>query len=289
MERGIVVCPTKFEVFKDGFSVSPGLSADDLRYFVLYWDKLAIPTDNFIHVGVQDEDFLVSAGVLERPETQFTGSFYGSDMAIAAIESYAKVAEEKKDDKKTDWVIHQFSTDLIVPESVKASNQILRLDLFSALPVPSDIIPMSELLEFKSKRLDEFQALHECIDDIYFEILSSPDQSLSSKKCLSRLESAIRDLETSQKERFSFFKKFDFSIETDGSQLFDLAPAVAGLYADFASGGAALGVPSLFGAVVSARSCLKVSTKPGDFFTSAKGKNKLAYLSGARKEGVLKL
>ena len=288
MDRGIVVDPSKYQVTQDGFSVSSGLNADELRYFILYWDKLAIPVNNFMRVGVDSEDFLISEGVLERPETRFSGIFNGPDMAIAAIESHAKVVAEKLNDKRTDWVIHQFSESLIVPESVKSSQQILRIDLFSTLPVPSEAVAMADLLEFKSRRLDEFKALHECIDDMYEQILLSPDQSLSTKKTISRLSSAIADIEKAQKERFALLKKFDFTIETDGRQLSELGPAAVGLVADLGSGGATLGIPSLIGGVMTALSYLKVSTKPGDYFSMAKGKSKLAYLSSARKQGLLR-
>lgn len=288
MERGIVVSQSKYQISSTGFSVTSGLDTDELRYFILYWDKVAIPADSYIYFEVDNEDFLISEGVLERPMSRLAGVFSGPEMAIAAIEAHAKVAADKMGDKRTDWVIHQFGDDLIVPASVKASQQILRFDLLSALPVPSGAVAIADILEFKSRRLDEFKALHECIDELYGQILLSPDQSLSTKKAISRLISAVADIEKSQKDRFSFFKKFDFTIETDGRQLSELGPAAVGLIADLGSGGASLGIPSLVGGVMSALGYLKVTTKPGDFFASAKGKNKLAYLSGAKKEGLLR-
>lgn len=285
MERGVVVSPAKLVVTGDGFSVSSGMSDDEFRFFLLYWDKISAPTDNFIHVVLPEEEFLISEKILERPRTRLSGSFSGGEAGIAILNAQAAVAKKKLEDKGVEWVIHQFGENLILPPSKKASQQVLRFDLLSALPVPATDVPMADILDFKVRRADECKALHECIDDLYLEILASPDTDLSAKKAVHRLKTAIQDLEASQKERFALFKKFSLSIETDGKSLADFAPVALGLFADIASGGSTMGAGTVAGGLAG---FLKISSTPKDFFAPAKGKNKLSYLSSARKDGVVK-
>ena len=289
MERGIVVCPAKIKIEPNGFSCSVGVTPSEINYFLLYWDKLSAPTDNFIYVPIhEEEDFLISTGILERPVAKFYGSFSGSDAGLAIIESQLQLAEQKMNDKKIDWVIHQFGEEIFLPDSMKASQQILRFDLSSVLPVPSQNVPMVDLLEFKRRRSDECRALHDCMDEIYIDVLASPDPDFSAKKSVDRLRTAIADLERVQKERFKFLRKFDLSIEADGSKLAALGPAAVGLCADLSSGGLTLGLASVAGAAVGALSYLKITSAPKDFFSPAKGKSKLSYLSRARQEKIIK-
>ena len=51
------------------------------------------------------------------------------------------------------------------------------------------------------------------MDELYLEILNSPDKSLTSKKVISRFKESIDDLDRASGERFQAVTKFDVSVE----------------------------------------------------------------------------
>lgn len=63
-------------------SLSGGLTDNDLNYYLLYWDKIVMPTNNIIHMAIRDEEELLKTNVLERDSIAFnsrlTNVEYGS-------------------------------------------------------------------------------------------------------------------------------------------------------------------------------------------------------------------
>ena len=70
--RGLIVtCP--IELLPNGFSIkNADIEPHELRHALLFWDRIAFPTNNLIHIGSSpDLEFLKSAGILERPRYDF--------------------------------------------------------------------------------------------------------------------------------------------------------------------------------------------------------------------------
>jgi hypothetical protein len=84
---------------------------------------------------------------------------------------------------------------------------------FLALPVPDGEVPIQDILDFKQRRKPELLELHNTFDQLYFEVLNAPDQSLATKKVIYRIQSVINDLDKVSVEKFKKTRKYDFSVE----------------------------------------------------------------------------
>lgn len=266
-----------------GFETGRTLSLDELRFYALYWDKVVIPTNNFIHLGLPQEDDFISAGVIERPLISFTGSMHSEQVPDFLLRAQILVAEELMKDKNTDWVIQQLGHELALPKAYSLKRDTLRIDLANCLPVPSGDININDILEFKERRKNEFLALHEHLDELYEQTLLSPDQSLASKKAVSRLVATINELDKVTQERFSLFNRHDLTtiLNIYGKKIQE------GIIMDLVAASFTGKITPIvtIGGVISAT--IKVSSQSEKIFRPAQENLKLAYLSSAKKEGFI--
>lgn len=285
MQRGVIASPAIISIHGDGFTMERSISAEELRYYAMYWDKVVIPGSNLVYVGIPEEDVLIETGVIERPRVGFSGAWGGADIGHSFALAQAAVAKKLiEEDKATDWVIHQIGTTLSLPSEFLEKRNTLRLDLINLLPVPSGDVPIVDVLEFKQRRADELNSLHLRLEHAYLEALKSPDQDLAGKLAIRELQEAIRDLQTVTSEKWQRTSKFDFSIELnlDGSRI--AQGVAAGAAFDFFSTGLAIPIGSIIGGVASV---FKLKANHGSTFIPAAKLDKLAYLSHAQTERLL--
>lgn len=285
MKRGIIATPGIINRLPKGFQMAGGLSLDEMRYYALYWDKVVIPTNNLVHMGVPQEEAFISAGAIERPRVAFSGSYEGDQVTNAMLSCQSLIAKELIKDKKTDWVIQQFNDELIILDDYIEERNTLRIDLASCLPVPTGEINIHDILNFKELRKTEFMALHEYLDEVYQQALLFPDQTLASKKAIANLTKSIEDLDKVTQEGFKEYMKHNLS-------------TVFNLYKDKIGEGiimdltvaALMGSPIVpavtIGGIVSAT--IKVSMNSTQTFRPADKNLKLAYLSKVKKDGLYK-
>ena len=164
MKRGIVALPGIIHNSDDGLHLERGLSPEEIRYYTLYWDRVVIPTNNLIHIGFEDEDLLIESAVIERPtviipkiDLSNQGYLFSDIQAITA----KKLTEQES---STQWGLHQFGGTLSLPAKWMEPKKTLRFDLMHILPVPSGDVHIVDILEFKERRRDEFEAIHDHID-----------------------------------------------------------------------------------------------------------------------------
>jgi hypothetical protein len=285
MKKGIVAAPARVSGNGSQFRSEQGLTAEELRYFLLYWDKVVIPTTNLIHLAVPQEDALLSTGVVTRPRVPFSGTFNGELMAKAQLLAQTTVARDLiKNDRSTDWALHQIGSELIIPDTESIEKQLVRVDLISTLPVPSGDVPFTDILEFKERRKDELIQLHQAIDDLYLEILSSPDASLKSKQAVSKFRQSIESLNSVTGEKWKSTGKFDLSAELNISGKEIAAGVAAGAVFDFYTNLCTFPVGAVVGAVAS---LIKVRASSTKSFEPSKEKQVLGYLASAHKENIL--
>lgn len=285
MQRGVIASPAIISIHGDGFTMERSISAEEVRYYALYWDKIVIPGSNLVYVGIPEEDVLIETGVIDRPRVGFSGSWGGADLGHSFALAQSAVAKKLiEEDKATDWVIHQIGTTLSLPSEFLERRNTLRLDLINLLPVPSGDVPIVEVLEFKHRRADELISLHLKLELAYLEALKSPDQDLAAKLAIRELDEAIRDLQSVTSEKWQRTSKFDFSVELnlDGSRLSQ--GVAAGAAFDFFTNGFAIPVGAIIGGVASV---FKLKASHSSAFIPAAKKEKLAYLSHARTEHLL--
>lgn len=168
MSRGVIAAPAIINVQGNGFVMERGLSEQEIRYYALYWDRIVIPGNNLIYVGLPDEKILIESGVIERPRVTFQGSFMGAEVGHSFAKAQSVVAKELiEKEKSIDWVLHQIGNNLNIPNEYVEQKHSLRFELVNLLPVPSGDTPIEEILDFKERRATELNALHTAIELAY--------------------------------------------------------------------------------------------------------------------------
>ncbi len=284
--RGIIATAAHINLQPNGFSIDAkngGLSKNDIKYFLLYWDKIIIPANNFVYVEIPYEKDLVESNIIERPKITFQGNFSGYEIGKAMLYEESKIVEEKINDKTVDWTIHQFNNQLILPDNKIIKKRIFKFELMNMLPVPNDNVPIYDIIDFKERRKDEFLALHNTLDDLYFEILKSPDSNLMQLKTINTLKKIINDIEKVQKEKFKLFTKYDLTAEININGKDILNGIVAGSLIDY-NRGAKIPFATIIGAIVP---MFRISIKKSITFSPLDNKLNLAYLSRANKEKII--
>lgn len=284
MDRGVIASPGIIKPLAQGFQMERSLTPEELRYYILYWDKVVIPGNNLVYIGLPDEELLIESGAIERPRIGFNGRFEGDQVTHAILSCQSIAAKELIKDKKTDWVIHQIGENCSLPNGFNQRRNILRVDLASTLPVPSNEVNIYEILEFKELRKDELKNLHLHLDEVYQTVLTSPDEELASKRAISDLADSINDLDKVTNEKFERSRKFDLSAELNLSGKDISMGAASGAAIDFFATGMTIPIATVAGALLST---LKVTSKATNTFQPACNKYKLAYLSTAKNDGIV--
>lgn len=210
MRKGVITSPLSFQFNEPtGFSIGQGLTEELMRYYLMYWDEVVVPQNNFFGMSTPFLEHALTLGNVYSPTLQLQGKYFDQEIVHAIVSEQVELAALYKKHPTMDWVLHQFNSDNVQLHSAQSSQQdTLRLRLTDALPVPSEDVPFNEILEFKNRRSDELNRLHTVIDDLYLEVLRSPDQTLQTKRAIADLKNAINDLDSVTGERFGFFKKF---------------------------------------------------------------------------------
>jgi len=284
--RGIIATAAQVNIQPNGFSVDTrngGLSENDIKYFLLYWDKVIIPGNNFVYAEIPYEKDLIESNIIERPILSFQGSFSDSEIGKAMLHGESKIVEEKIKDKKIDWTIHQFNNQLILPDDKIIKKKVFKFELMNILPVPNDNVPIYDIIDFKQRRKDEFLALHNTLDELYFEILKSPDSDLKQLKTVKNLQEIINDIEKVQKEKFKLFTKYDLTTEININGKDILAGIVTGGIIDWQIG-TKIPLVTILGSI---GAMFKISIKKSNTFSALENKLNLAYLSKANKEKII--
>jgi hypothetical protein len=284
LRRGVIAAPGVIQPLPNGFKLERMLSVEELRYYTLYWDQVLIPGNNLIYVAIPDEEHWITAGAISRPRVNFQGSFKGDEITNALLGCQAMVAAEaRKQAPLTDWVIHQVGQDIAVPEEIATTKEVIRVTLVNALPVPTEPVPIQELLEFKHRHRSEFAALHDAMDELYIEILKSPDPALAYQASVTRFRDSIDGVQRVTRNRFASTKKFEFSTELNLNAT-NVATAMAmGTVVDTL----AVGFSIPWALVMGAATMLRVNLKRTRTFEAVKDNPKLAYLAKAATLGVL--
>ncbi|CAM4241954.1 DUF6236 family protein [Pseudoalteromonas byunsanensis] len=284
MNRGLITVAGNIQFQMQGFSLSSNLTPEDIRFYLMYWDKIIIPTNNLIHFGIPDEEDLINCKALWRPRTSHIGSFSGHEVGEAIIKGQSEIAELMLKDSNTDWVVHQPGNQIFLPKETSKYNNTIRVDLSGALPVPNKDTNINEILEFKERRSAELEALHSTLDELYKEILISPDPSLEAKSIFSRLKKEIEGLEKVSGEKYKTTSKFDLSVELNLNGTDMALAGTSGALIDFLSNGFTMPIMTTLAAV---GSCIKVSGKSTNTFSAADERLKLGYISKATEVGLV--
>jgi hypothetical protein len=285
MTRGIIAAPGIISGYNNGFKMERGLSGEEIRYYLLYWDKIVIPDNNLVSIGLPEQELLLESGLVSRPLVGFSGRFDGEMIAQAIAEAQALTASRLfAAEPDTDWTVHQIGDVLSMPSRFLTKQPSVNVQLVNALPVPSENVPISEIIDFKDRRRAEFEALHQYIDEAYHAILVHSDPGIATREEMARIGRAVKNLDRVSTERWKTTKKYDLTAELslDGNKMMTGA-ALASAFNFYAAGGVMVSLAGVAGALAS---MIKIGAKTTVSFEAAKGNLKLSYLSMGHHEGI---
>lgn len=274
----------------DGRSISTGksLSKLDMNFFALYWDELIIPASNFISFEIAGQKDFIESGFLKRPLIPY---FDGEYSVVDIAQMYSKAQTQFLDYKRrtepsNDWRLNIIGNKFKLCESDEEVKNLVRLELANVLPVPDSTVNIYDILEFKSKRREAFEAFNSYLDELYLEVASSGDFYLSRARAFSKLQEALDDLEKLNSEGWRSPIKFDTSalFEANNGDLINGATALYSIWEanqGNLAGAITAGVVAVIGQGFA-------RLKPSIQSVRRKPNNNIAYLSSAHNESILK-
>lgn len=195
--RGLIVSnPTTINA-NGGITInSAQLDGQELRSSLLYWDRLAFPRNRaFLISGGHDVQELVDCGVMETPMIDVSRSGYAATILSAAQASALEYYEQRNPGT---WSIGE-GVNSIKLEGGQARTGT-GLEIYNALPVPDDHVPLVEVLDFKERRRTELMMFRAHMDTLCKTITSSEDSGEALNKALKELDLACADLIAVTKE-----------------------------------------------------------------------------------------
>lgn len=286
MLRKVITSAMEVKYTREGqrthINATSSISRKEVNYYSLYWDGFIVPSNTVIGNDIPFERDLMDMGLLERPKLTYYSS-EGLPEAIAQfqvelLENYRKIQSS------VDWSLHFPGETEVFPLTEDPLYENLRFELLNSLPVPDETIELADILEFKARRKDELDALHAYIDDIYLQVLKSPDVPLLKAGAYSEFEKALRDINSLSKESWKdsivgFNFSFDFSSPKDVAVAF-LGAAGATLSDnkyELAIGLAAAGI-----------SALNIKKSKSIILNTNNERKNISFLASAYKENMFK-
>lgn len=231
--RGIIITPT-FSIGKDDQVFEwTGLDPAYLRFCITYWDVIDCPEGIIggAPLGKSDNDVQVleREGVFRRTKGHFVKEENGQFLLSASFEhpeefwSLAQLYTLKKyfkDEPEIAWTLGRPTKELIFPPSISkfffieprnTHAQALKIDqrlsatqldigssaniaIQNALPVPSQEIPIEEVLSFKRKRHAELLRFRHALDGLYLSLENSNDLLKAENYAVSEIDLALTDI-----------------------------------------------------------------------------------------------
>tara|TARA_R110001592_G_scaffold44000_1_gene142067 strand:- start:690 stop:1547 length:858 start_codon:yes stop_codon:yes gene_type:complete len=217
MERGIIITPD-YKVLEEGRGIqfNSGVNPENLRKYLLFWDRIDYPVNNLIHIdGGPDLSFLIQEGVAKSTMVKFAGMTAEENgllplaTQLAAFDTNTKSSEEE-------WSIAQPSQRLTIPKSRSKMQGCLEFELYEAIQIPTREVPIEDIIRFKDKRLPELIALRESMDSIVDQIMAHQDIPKRKTKALNKLHRDLNDFNRVMKESgFQRVKRSLTAIGTD--------------------------------------------------------------------------
>lgn len=279
MQRGIIIPPAliKCDVENNNIFIERSYNIEELQYFSLYWDKIAVPEQRAIKLALPYEQDYIEAGILELVRSPFHS---GAGASILQ-QSHTYVANSKLQDAEDDWtLVNMLDSKDSNPIQYK-NKDVLKAELKKLLPVPRTNVAIHDLLEFKTHRKAELIALHESLDEIYEKILNSEDQDLRRKKEFHNLKIAIHSLDRTLIERFRLTSRVDHSVSLEFNE---------SVLSEMVKSGAIDMALATFPALTitnTLRSMLKFKFSKEWTLKSAEGNLKLDYLVKAKQNNII--
>lgn len=192
--------PVKID--NDGIEVSSGIDPLELRFSLLFWDRLVWPKNTFVDFGADDDsEYLMTTGIMKRPKYDVGGAF-GDVVAEVQLKAFHDLNAREPGL----WSFAQGErTFLDLRKHYFESNKGFSYELTSAIPVPDFSAPIADILEFKERRRDQLLELRVELDSFSRKIEKGGDREADYRAAVNDIERAcINALKVSRESGLPF-------------------------------------------------------------------------------------
>ena len=207
--RGLVIsCP--ITIVGNSLRIkSSDLDPQELRFSLLFWDRLDFPANDMISfTSDENAEFLISAGILNRTRVQVLDGQLAQICAQAHVDTY-RTLDEQEPGK---WSLGAGENSITFPPADVENDRGALVRLYQAIPVPDKEVPLQDILEFRARRSAELLALRHHLEAIYQRIVGAGDGALALKTEIGALEQAIADHIKASKESKMSFRNMSFDV-----------------------------------------------------------------------------
>lgn len=198
-KRGLVVSPP-WKISNDrSITIKQNwLDPQELRASLLFFDDLVLPQNNliFLELGIE-EKFLREAGVLRLNVVRISES---NDLIEATGNIQIKTFQQLDTLQPGVWSLatgeNSFNWEHLPP----GTHDGFKLELLRAIPVPTEDVPLAEILEFKNKRHDELLNLRAELDNFSQRIIDSESKDTELQSARESIQKSCADLLATSKE-----------------------------------------------------------------------------------------
>ncbi|MCE0733505.1 DUF6236 family protein [Halomonas sp. G15] len=196
------------ELIEGGIKINNArIESQKLFHYLLYWDRIAFPTNNVIHIPPQpDIQFLAQEGEAEIINVTTEGEFNADDKFFVALQNITHHQLSVRGD--IEWCIGKPLRESLQDPEAPDFKSTIEMDLYNAIPVPNSCHHIEDILSFKKKRNPELQELRHVIDAMKLEAQINYTNPLARKKQIKKIQSAIDQIQTCLHEsKLSFIRR----------------------------------------------------------------------------------
>lgn len=222
--RGLIISPPIDINGNKMIPKSHNLDNEDLRFSIMYWDRLAWPKSIiFGSHPTDDEKFLEASGILYRPHLPIPSYIKSGAEHLFKEQEITYLNYEASEPGV--WSIgHGINSlrDIAATSEVAESTDVL-LTLLSAVPVPKGDVPFAEILEFKHRRRDELLNFRAHMEAMVEAIKSAEDPIDTLNLKIKEVDEACANLIKTTREWQSpvYLSNFEISLQPSFAKAFE--------------------------------------------------------------------
>jgi hypothetical protein len=276
--RGVVVA-APFEMNGTMCKIrSATLEPEQLREYLLYWDRIEWPDNNLVSMGSSPEiAVLIDEGIVSRTRVNLGGVSGNIGLAFLAAQAIAFREWTKREPGQ--WTIAQCSNQFFLPIDGLERKQSVEVDLYRALPIPTRAVPLQDVLEFKQRRSSELAALRAALDELYLEVGKAADIPRARIHAIETLEMRLNELHRVFGEKWNTRMVTSLKVELSAPALVATSVSAAALASTF---GLSIPACAALGAVAS---MIKLEARTADRLANLPVEvRQLAYVKYAQEE-----
>lgn len=135
------------------------------------------------------------------------------DLPDPSVSRFVFVDRKGVDLEKPDNALVASSEHVYSPDKDSETKTMVGIELFRSLPVPSQDVPIAEILQFKHKRWDELLRFRHAMDGLYDKATSAQDVPGAIEYSVDEVRISLRDLHEAMSETFE--KRFFATIKAE--------------------------------------------------------------------------